>query len=70
MPLEVGLKSERGLLTAWYLAGVTPFMLPVVMFISQIEFIKHLVAFGAVVGWAWLIVRWWSRRKADVRLKI
>ena len=32
MPLEVGLKSERGLLTAWYLAGVTPFMLPVVMF--------------------------------------
>ena len=32
MPLEVGLKSEWGFLTAWYLAGVTPFMLPVVMF--------------------------------------
>jgi len=32
MPHEVALKSERGLLTAWYLAGVTPFMLPVVMF--------------------------------------
>ena len=31
MPCEVGLKSERDLLTAWYLAGVTSFMLPVVM---------------------------------------
>ena len=31
MPLEVGLKSERVFLTAWYLAGVTPYMLPVVM---------------------------------------
>lgn len=70
MPLEVGLKSERGLLTVSYLAGVTPFMLSVVMSSSQIKFIKHLVAFGAMVGWAWLIVRWWSRRKADVRLKI
>lgn len=70
MPHEIGLETERLLSTAWDLATVTPIVPPVVVFISQIDFIKHIVALRTAVGWAWLIVRWWSRRKADIQLKI